>query len=153
MSETDYADILEMSWEDIPEPKLVPDGSWLFTLKNASYQPPKGDASPRVMFVYSPKEPMDDVDAGELEKLGDYDYTENRAFHVLWLETKRDWDNVRKHLTLHGLEPTGNIVEYLKTVRSLGGQVVAYVTTDNFKNKDGQTVPQNRLSNFTKFEG
>src|SRR5687767_9942100 len=91
-SAVNYQDILNESWDNIQEVVTLPIGSWLLRLRNASIQPSKsegGNAS--ALFVYEPMEPMQDVDQGELDRLGtEYNFSENRVFHRIWLETGAD---------------------------------------------------------------
>jgi hypothetical protein len=145
----DYADILNKSWDEIPEVVPVPKGSYLLKGQNATFQPAKGeDGSPSVLFVYRVKEPMDDVDTGELAALGDnYDLEANRIFTRFWINDGSDWDKVRKHLTKHGVPLKGNIADSLKEFK--GAEVVAFVDQRNFTDNAGQSQTENTAANFT----
>lgn len=145
----DYADILNKSWDEIPEVVPVPKGSYLLKGQNATFQPAKGeDGSPSVLFVYRVKEPMDDVDTGELEALGaNYDLEANRIFTRFWINDGSDWDKVRKHLAKHGVPLKGNIADSLKEFK--GAEVVAFVDQRNFTDNAGQSQTENTAANFT----
>lgn len=149
---SDYAEIAALSWENIPEPKVLPAGSYLLRGKNATYQPSKdADKSPSFLFVYGVKEPMDDVPAEDLEALGDgYDVENNQIFHRIWVETAVDFDKVRKHLELHGIEVKGSIPDTLKKFK--GTQVVAYLKQRNFTDKSGANRVDNNAEQFAKVE-
>lgn len=150
---SDYADILQGSWDNIPEVATLPDGSWLLKGRNATFQAPRdADKSPVVLFVYEPKEPMDDVDAEELEKLGgDYDFSSNRIFVRFYVETNADWDRIRAHLLKHKIDPKGkSIEETLKAVR--GAEVIAHLKTETYQNNAGDMVTQNKADGFLPVE-
>lgn len=148
----DYEDILNQSWESIPVVQTLPDGSYLLKGRSAKYQPAKNeDGSPAVLFVYTPKEAMDDVSADELAKLGDnYDVGANRIFSKFFVNDGADWDKVRKHLVKHGIEATGSIEDSLKAFK--GTEVVAFIGTRSFTNNAGETQVENQATNFTKVE-
>lgn len=145
---SDYADIASMSWENIPEPKVLPVGSYLLRGRNASYQPSKEEGkSPTFMFVYSVKEPMDDVDAEALSGLGeDYDLASNQIFFRIYVETAADFAKVRRHLALHGVEAKGDIKETLKKFK--GTEVVAYLNQKQFTDRQGETRTDNNAETF-----
>lgn len=148
-----YEEILDTSWDDIPEVQLLPVGSWLLKVRNASFQPPKKeDQSASVLIVYTAKEPMDDVSDDELRALGeDYDFGENRLFQRFWYETGADKDNLRKHIEKHGVETKGlTLAESLKALK--GMEVVAYVSQKSFQNNAGVTGVENVASNFQAAE-
>lgn len=143
---SDYSDILNMTWEDIPEPKLVPGGSWLLRCRNATFIPKKGEQDAKVLFFYEPKEPMDDVDAGEIEALGDYNVSENDLVAQFFINRSKDWVKVRNHIEKHGVEVTGNIPETLKSVK--GSEVIAFVGTRTYTNSVGESVTDNTVTQF-----
>ena len=149
-----YADILNESWDNIQEVVVLPIGSWLLRTRNASLQPPKTEGgNPSVLFVYEPKEPMQDVDQEALDALGaDYNYSENRVFFRVWLETGADKDRLRQHIMRHGVDLTGmSIGESLKAVK--GTEVVAYLSQKQITNKgSGETRVENDPQNFVEAE-
>ena len=146
-----YQDILNESWDNIQEVVTLPIGSWMLRTRNASIQPPKTEGgNPSALFVYEPQEPMNDVDQAALDQLGaDYNYSENRIFHRIWLETGADKDRLRQHITKHGVDLTGmTIGESLKAVK--GTVVIAYLTQKLVTLKSGETRPENEAQNFTQ---
>ena len=151
MSEN-YSDILNTQWDDIPEPKVLPDGSYLLKLRNASYQPAKGEGDPTVMFAYKVVEPMDDVPQDENDKLGnDYDYDLNTIFSRFWISNTADWAKVRKHLEKHGVDVSGKTpTEALKDAR--GSEVVAFLQQRSYTNNSGQDVTENQPTNFSEVQ-
>lgn len=149
MSDNNYAAILERSWDDIPPPKLLPVGSWLLKGKNVAMFPPKEDgAAIRIAFFYEAREPMDDVSEAELQALGeDYSYAENDVVKQFFINRNKDWDSVRKHLELHGIETKGQSQK--ETFDAFkGSEVVAYLSTKTFVNGAGQQITDNDPSNF-----
>lgn len=151
MSEN-YEDILSMSWDQIPVVKLLPVGSYLLRSRSASFQPAKeAGKNASVMFVYTVKEPMDDVKTEELADLGEgYDLDANRIFKRFYIETAADWDQVRKHLVKHQVELTGSILETLKTVK--GHEVIGYLEQRSFVNAAGEAQQNNEAVTFAPVE-
>lgn len=150
---SDYKDIAELSWDEIQEPKVLPVGTYLLKLRNAVFQPAKEeDKSPVVMFVHVPKEAMADVKADELAELGgDYDIGENKIFTRFYIEDGSSWDQVRKLLQKHGVEPKGSIVESLKSAK--GSEVLGYLDQRAFARKDGSQGVANNVTEFAPVEG
>lgn len=146
---TDYADIVNKSWDAIPPVEILPVGSWLLRGQNATYQASKGESSPSVLFVYKVKEPMEDVDSEKLAALGDnYDVESNKIFTRFWIGDNSDWDKVRKHLAKHGVDTAGkSISDSLKEFK--GTEVVAYLDQRTYTNNAGETQEDNVASNFT----
>ena len=149
---SDYADIADLSWDNIQEPKVLPVGSYLLKLRNAVFQPAKeADKSPVVMFVHVPKEAMDDVDTSELEALGtEYDIAENKLFTRIYIEDGSSWDQVRKLLSKHGIEAKGKIEETLKAAK--GAEVIGYLDQRAFTRKDGSAGMANNVTEFAPVE-
>lgn len=150
MSEN-YEDLANRSWDEIPEEKLLPTGSWLLRGRNATIQAPKEEGkSPQALFVYEPKGPMDDVSDEELAALGgDYDTSMNRIFVRFWLETGKDYHAVRDHLKKHGVEGK-NLAEAMKNFK--GSEVIAIIGQRSFTDNMGQTKDENTATNFTPVE-
>jgi len=149
---SNYADIADLSWDNIQEPKVLPVGSYLLRLSNAVFQPSKEDGkSPVVMFVHVAKEAMDDVDTSELEALGpDYDITENKLFTRIYIEDGASWDQVRKLLAKHGVEAKGKIEETLKAAK--GSEVIGYLNQRAFQRKDNTQGIANNVTEFAPVE-
>lgn len=154
---SDYADIANLSWDEIQEPQVLPVGSYLLKLSNASFQPSKdADKSPVVMFVYKAKEAMEDVNTEELEALGaEYDISENKIFHRIYIEDGSSWDQVRKHIAKHFPEdeapPKGKVVDTLKALK--GAEIVGYLNQQSFKRKDGTQGMSNNATEFGRVDG
>lgn len=147
---SDFENIMNGSWDEIPEKKLLPKGSWLLEVRSASGKESTEEGkSDQVIFVYTAKEPMDDVDAEALAELGsDYDFSANRLFVRFNVEDKADWDNVRKHIEKHGVSTKGmSVPDAFKALRKK--QVVAYLTQESYVNKAGEEITDNRAQQFT----
>lgn len=131
--ERSWEDRLSESWDNIPKVQLLPVGNWRLKLINASLKQAKSEESnASVLFIYSPQEPMDNVDRDALHELGpDYDVTGNRVFHRIWLETDADIDAVRNHLVLHGVDV--NVVSPLESLKAAKGtEVNAFLVQRSF---------------------
>ncbi len=149
----DYAALADVVYSELPDEKLLPDGTWLMAGRNAAYMPPKEESKARLTFFYNAKEPMDDVDEGELAELGDdYDYTENDATYVIFIEGAKTWKKkVYPFLALHGIVPEDeneNIKDTLK--RFKGAEVYATLGQREYEDRDGQTQKQQTMSHFAK---
>jgi hypothetical protein len=149
-----YEDILNQSWEVIPEAKLLPVGSYLLKLRNVTFLAPKQEGqNGRVLFFYVPKEPMDDVDVAEIEALGaDYDIGENQVVFTKWIENNRDWQAVKQHIAKHGVEidPKLSLADTFKAARN--SEVIAYLDQRTFTRADGETVTENNPTQFSPVE-
>lgn len=145
---SDYSDIANLSWDNIQEPKVLPNGTYLLKLKNAVFQPSKEEGkSAMVMFVHSPKEAMSDVNSGELEALGEeYDISENKIFTRIYIEDGSSWAQVRNLLAKHGLKPSGDVGASLKAAK--GAEVLGYLVEDRFTRKDQSVGVQNKVTEW-----
>lgn len=149
---SDYADIANLSWDNIQEPKVLPVGSYLLRLSNAVFQPSKdADKNPVVMFVHVPKEAMADVDASALEDLGaEYDISENKIFTRIFIEDGSSWAKVRALLEKHDVTVSGSVVESLKKAK--GAEVIGYLDQQRFQRKDGSAGESNVVTEFAKVD-
>lgn len=150
---SDYADILNQQWDEIPEVAVLPSGSYRLRARKASYQPAKSaDGNPSFMFVYTVKEPMSDVSDDELAALGEnYDVGANRIFTRIWVESNADMDNVRKHLAKHGVDAKGKTLQ--ETLKEFEGkEVIAFLNQRTFTNNAGEQVLTNEASQFAPTE-
>lgn len=153
MSVSNYDDILNRTWEDVPEPVLLPGGGWLFKGQSAGLVKPReeGEGKLKVIFNYKAVRPVT-VAEDLLDELGDYDFTINDLSFTIFLESAADWDKVRKHLAIHGVEMKGSILDengklaFNKAFRD--SEVVAEVSQRSYENRDGDTIWQNSLSKF-----
>lgn len=152
----DYTDIANLSWDNIQAPQNIPGGTYLLRLKNVVFQPSKEEGkNPVVMFVHSPKEPMEDVDSEQLEKLGsDYDISQNKLFTRIFIEDGTSWDQVRRLLEKHGLEMKGGVEESLKAASKANATVLGYVGLGKpFKDRtSGELRQLNEVTEFAKVD-
>lgn len=150
--EANYADILDQSWDNIPETQTLPTGSWKLKLNSAKFMPETEKASARVLFVYKAIEPMDDVNEEALLKLekdgNKYDYGQNRIFVTFWVSDGADWQNVRKQLQKHGDDVLAGKTITESFVAARGREVIAYLDQRNYKNNAGEDVVENTASQF-----
>lgn len=149
---SDYANIADLSWDEIQVPKPAPVGTYLLKGSNAVFQPAKEEGqNPIVMFVHTIKEAMDDVNSDELAALGpDYDLTENKVFSRYFIEDGSSWEKVKDILKKHGVSTTGRVLDDLKKVK--GTEVLGYLTVDRFKRKDGTMGENNKVTEFAVVE-
>lgn len=145
---SDYADIANLSWDEIQETKPLPEGTYLLRLSNAVFQPSKEEGkSPAVMFVHTVKEAMEDVQSSELQELGDdYDVTENKTFTKIFIEDGSSWMKVKGILAKHGVEVSGKVLEDLKKAK--GAEVLGYLKRDRFTRADGSAGENNKVTEF-----
>lgn len=149
---SDYAEIAELSWDEIQEPKTLPVGTYLLKLRNVTFQPSKEEGkSPVVMFIHVPKEAMEDVKSDELEELGpEYDISENKLFTRVYIEDGSSWDQVRKLLAKHGVEVSGTVLESFKKAK--GSEVLGYLEQRTFTRKDQSVGVANNVTEFAPVE-
>lgn len=152
MSDTNYADIANLSWDNIQAPKNIPGGTYLLKLRNIVFQPSKEEGkNPVVMFVHVPKEPMEDVSTEELEALGaNYDISQNKLFTRVFIEDGSSWDRVRRLLEKHGLEMKGGVEESLKAASKSGAEVLGAVGLGK-PFKDAASGEMRQLNEVTEF--
>lgn len=150
----DYEDILNRSWDEVPEPQNLPSGGWLLKGTNVSLVKPREEGqSLKVLFTYKAVKPVS-VAEDLLEEMGDYDFSVNDLQFTVYLESAADWNSVRKHLAIHDLSMDGNILDgngklaFAKKFR--GAEVIAQVGERSYENSVGETVWQNTLSKFQK---
>ncbi len=149
----DYEDILNRSWDEIPEPQLLPVGSFRLKSRGATLIEAKdATQNDRVMFIYSAMEPLQDVDADALAEMGDYDISQNRLFFTVWIESYADWDTVRKHIAKHSLAEVPGETPKETFNRMKGSEVIAWLDQRSFVAKSGDTVETNDPTQFAKVE-
>lgn len=150
----DYNDLLNTAWDEIPEIKLLPTGSYLLKGKNASFQAPKQEGqNAKVLFFYIPVDAIE-VDAEALAELGDdYDISENQVVYTIWIENSGDWNKVREHLAKHGIEDGSQSIGDSLKKSFRGTQVVGHIDIDTYTPKGGgETRIQNKVDNFAAVE-
>ncbi len=152
---TNYEDLANRSFEEIPKEQLLPGGSWLLKGITAKILAPKDDdGKPQLLMVYQPLEPMDDVDADELAALNngsEYDLSMNKIYVKFWLETGNDYHNAREHFAKHGVVDGTNLNELIKGFR--GSQVAAQLGRRTFTTSAGETKTEQTASSFTEITG
>jgi len=154
---TDYESILKGSWDNIPDLKLLPPGTWRLKCRAAKFSPNKNPkVSPQIVFAYEPVEPMDDVDDEALAALGkNYNYSENRIFETLWAGgSANDWAKITAHLALHGIDARkdyGSPEEAIDACKNT--EVLGHVVQEQVTNKTtGKVTTQNSISFFVSAE-
>lgn len=149
----EYDELYNRTWADIPEPKTLPEGSWVLKATSAARKNNEDNdkMGPTVNVVFSVVEPMNDVDTGELDALGDnYDVTGNKIFHKFFLRDGGS-ENVRKFLKNLGIyDETLTPDENLKLVK--GQQVVAFLGQRPYKDRDGNERVDNVIKAFSVAE-
>lgn len=149
----DLGNIIDRAWDDMPEEQLLPVGSYLLSVRNLAYVPPKDSGNGKVIAFFIPKAAKDDVDEDALAELGaGYDITQNEVTATFWIERNRDWQPVRDLLKAAGVDMEGglSIKESFKAARK--GEVVGYVDTRSFTRANGETVTQNVATQFSAAE-
>lgn len=156
MTAMSYDDIFNQTWEEVPEPQLLPDGGWLLTGANVSFIASQdADKSSKVLFNYKAKSPVS-VDEDQLEELGDYDITTNDLSYPIYIENAASWTAVRKHLEKHGIELTGPLFDsnkklsFAKAFR--GSEVIAQLGARTYTNSEGESITQNSVNKFQAVE-
>lgn len=148
---TDYRDILNKQWKDLTPPKLLPNGSWLLRVTKVM-EPKEDDKWPQYTFMLAARQAMDDVSAEDIEALGEgYDVGECIVFHRMWASRETDFDKICRFLEKLGLDmdnlKIGDALEKAK-----GCEVVAYVSTENYDDRDGNPVTRNIATSFSAVE-
>lgn len=147
---SDYDEILNKQWDEIPDDVILPDGQYLLRVQRGAYIAPKGDNSAKVLFFMSVQEPLDDVDTDALNALGDdFDITQNEVVYTVWVEKNRDWKKVARFIDLLGVDTAGkSILDTLKT-GVVGASIVGRLGVRTFENRDGTTGTENSVSDFS----
>lgn len=155
-----YEAIAETSWDDIPEPRVLPKGTWKLKGKNAKRMPGGEGSNPYVLFFYKPVEPMSDVDDADLDALGkDYDFNINDLSFRIYTETSADFKKVEKFLAKHGIVPakseeTGKAEGIDATLKKFkGAEVLSVLGKRTFKDNTGELRTDNTLTAFASVLG
>ncbi len=155
MADQTYDDILDRSFDELQDDKILPLGTWNLRLRNTHFKQPSTEGqSAQVLFFYHPIEPTGDVDVEAMEALGEnYDYTENQIVFKVWIEGNRSWRDLMNHLKKHiGIDWTaGSIREVLKK-GCKGAEVMAELGERTYENNFGELVVENVPSNFRPME-
>src|SRR5512138_197090 len=152
---SDYADILKQSWADIPQPKLLPVGSWELRCTSAKLAPPKqADQKVQVQFSFAPVEPMSDVSDEALQELGtdDYSAATEAIFHRMFFSSPSDKQKVRTLLLRLGVANVDELSVEQSLKAAVNGTAVAYLVQESYQAKSGETGVKNAISHFINKE-
>jgi len=151
-NDEDLGNILDRSWDDMPEVQLLPNGTYTLAVRNIAYMAPKdAGQNGKVVAFFIPKTPLSDVDEDKLAGLGaDYDITENEVTATFWIERNRDWQPVKDLLKALGVDTDGQTFkESFKAARKK--EVNGYVDTRSYTGRNG-TVTSNVATAFQAVE-
>lgn len=141
-----YEDML--SWDNLPEEQLVPSGTWLLRCRNAVFSTGKDGAFPKVLFFYEAKEPVEGIDPEALEQFQSSNAAPADVVVQFFAKRKKDWDAVKEHLALLGVEAKGSIPDTLKAAK--GAEIIGWVDVETFTSKQtGSQETKNVANNFT----
>jgi hypothetical protein len=153
MSDDTYANYLDRGWDEIPEPVVLPGGTWTLQCKGVSFK--KGDAgkSDVFLFNYIPVSPGADVDEDALDSLGaDYDFAMNRIFKRFFISETQDLKRLRDHMLRHqGFRmPEGTIAEHMENIKPLrtaldGTMITAELVPNTYTNSSGDLIENNEV--------
>lgn len=146
----DLGNILDRSWDDMPEVVLLPTGSYKLVVRNIAYMAPKeAGQNGKVVVFFIPKAALSDVDTSDLPE--GYDITENEVTATYWIERNKDWQPVRELLKALGVDTESgtSMKDTFKAARKK--EVTGYVDVRSF-NSRGQTVTQNVATDFSAGE-
>ena len=150
----DYASLGHRSWKDIPEPTVLPKGSYRLRVRKASFKEAQDERSNDIaLFVFSVVEPLDDVHEDDLAALGDnYDFSGNRIFVRQYLADSSDYRSLKTLLGKLGIAPDPN-EEPAETLKSVKGQeIIAFLDQRTYKNNAGDNVTENTATGFIAVE-
>lgn len=141
----DYDLSLDRSADEIGEPKLYPDGTWLLRCVGVSFKKDDDDHDV-ISFGYVAKTPGEDVDPQELEEANN-DYDGLRLWKKFTIETKRDQFDLLKHVQMHGVDTTGrSLKEAAKEAK--GFEIAGYIGRRSYQNRAGETKTDNTVKSF-----
>lgn len=159
-----YEEILDKSWDELPEQVAVPDGTYLLRgtgakLKEASSE----DGNDYVLFMYKVVSATDDVDEKALAAIvkgGEVEDVAKPVSYRVWIEQASDFRKVGRHLEKHGVDPRDyeeegndfleNLKAALKAFR--GTEINGYLTTRTFTTQGGDEVEENQVTAFIPVE-
>lgn len=156
MSNDSYDDILNRSFNDIPEnDPLLPDCKAILRIRNATFMPPKGDSGKgaKVLVYMNATEVLEGADEDELTAaLGDTPIEEVDVVSQFWADKNRDWRTIKAFLATAGVDVTSGkaLIDELKDCA--GRSVVGDVRTRSYVNAMGVEVTSNEASNFEAVE-
>lgn len=131
-----FETMFQKSRAEIPVPKTLPRGHYVLALRATFKRPPREEGkSGQLSFSFEALEPMEDVDPGELEALGEnYSIKDNKISADFWLgeNNPQDWHRVWEHLAYYGVksEDFADLDTALKA--AVNKRIVAYVSPDTY---------------------
>lgn len=154
-----YEDIMNMTWEDIPEAVTLPVGPYKVKGKFLSYRAAQDEGqNDRFSLTFSVEAPLDGVDEDALAQLGDdYDFSVNQVEKTLWIDSRASWAEVARTLRTVGIEPAGAIFEQDGKVskqlqRAFRGVEIGAHIGERTYEKDGEMRTTNTLSKFISLD-
>ena len=144
----DFEALLDSSFEAVPEPKPIPVGTW--KLKGVAAKTKEGttaeDAN-KVMFVYKPVEPQEDVDEDEVAA---EDWKGESCFQTFDIAKASDMKQVERHLAKHGISTEGTTIKKaLAEFTKKKPEVYAEVSHRGYTDKNtGEPKTATNLRNF-----
>lgn len=152
-----YEDLLKKSYDELPEEKNLPVGTWRLRGRSAGFMKPNSpDQNARCVFFYVPQEPMDNVSPDALSEITEEDIANAEVTATFWIEKPKHLRAVVDHMEKHGIEvekgvPLGEaIMAGMKKFK--GCEVLAHLDIRTFQNRDGGTETENKPSQFTAIE-
>ena len=131
----EFKSILDEAPTEVTPPKPMPRGTYLATVGNWEEGEPDGENSGFVEFTFTLTQPMDDVDAGELEEAGGLDGGRPMRKRF-WSDTNSIWalDSFHEHC---GLDLGKKQKRRTRNDAVMNSQVLVYVDhQQSKKNKD-----------------
>lgn len=152
---SNYEDILNRPWGDLPEPQTLPEGSWL--LRGVFLKFNGGDEEnnkpPFVNLGFRAEEAMDDVSADDLAALGEnYDVGAGLIFKRLNLDGQDGWEQLRTiQKKMGAYDPSKSPVDGAKDFN--GKAVVGYLKVRKYTDKNtGEEKTVNDIVSFMPAE-
>lgn len=154
---SDYEDLLNKSWDEIPDPQNLPSGQWHVKGTNAALVKPREEGqSLKVLLTFRAVRPVN-VAEDLLEEMGDYDFTANDLQYTQYIEGAADLAKLRKLLAKSfGIEVEGGIIDgngklsFAKAFRD--AEAIAEIGERSYQDSNGNTVFQNTIGKFQAIE-
>lgn len=146
----DFESLLSMTADTVPEPKLVPTGTW--TLKGKKIIAKEGDGSNGVLarftVVFNATTPHEDVDE---EETAGGEWKGEAIFHDIRIEKKSDMSQLVKLLGVAGIDTEeGTVSDWIKAFNSAKPSVIATVSKRTWTDTNtGDLRSANSLKGFT----
>lgn len=151
MTTQGYEEILQTGWNELPDEKYLPDGSFRLKVVSGKVIPPRNENESAVaMFALEPQEAMSDVSDDALAALGeDFDLADHTLFHKIWLKKASDWHRLQSLIEKMGVDPKAYQTKEESLKACKNAQIVGYVVTKVFTDKaTGAPRQQNEVQSF-----